>query len=141
MATTRAPQAWLDTQLTSAIQSGPAALPADLNRLHGYLGLVVGLLAEKAQDCEPDWAGAVSAAAEIEALFRIEDAVAERAIGVPARNLWAVLTKLEIWGDLSPDGDDDPLRQRRDRLIESVRRDITHIARSARSRPLGAGPY
>lgn len=128
------PPAWLDSQLTRAISGGPGVLPADLDRLHGCLGLVGTLLAEKAQEREADWAEVMTAAAEIETLFRIEDAVAERASGVPARNLRAVLTKLAIWADLSPDGDGDPARLRRDQLVESVRRDITRLA------GLGGGP-
>ena len=131
----------VDDQLLRALREGPDALPMDLNRLHGYLHLISGLLTEKAQEHEPDWAQALAAAAEIETLQDLERAVAEKAVDVPARTLWAVLSKLAIWESLGPCGEEACSTSQRDRLIDSVRADLERIARGSAGRVGRAGPY
>jgi len=139
MTRTRRPQ--VDDQLMRALREGPGALPADLDRLRGYLQLIGALLAEKAHEREPDWAQALAAGAEIETLQVLEQAVVEKAIGVPARTLWAVLTKLAIWQDIEPGGDDAGSPSQRDRLVVSARRDVERLARSGPGRFGLVGPY
>lgn len=129
MTQTRAPR--LDDQLLRALQEGPAALPDDLNRLFGYLRLIGMLLAEKAQEHEPEWRLALISAAEIETLQNLEQLVVEKAIRVPARTLWSLQAKFAIWATLQPEGEDFPAVPARDRLVESARRDIERLARMA----------
>lgn len=125
-----------------ALHEGPRALPQDLDRLHDYLRLIDGLLAEKAQEHEPEWALALAAAAETETLQRLEQAVVERAIGVRPRTLWGVLAKLAIWQRLEGCGEDEAEAPGlRDRLVLSVRSDVERIARSGSGRLRRVGPY
>jgi hypothetical protein len=141
MATTRARPARLDNQLMRALHDGPGALPDDLNRLQDYLRLIDALLAEKAQEHEPEWALALAASAEVETLLRLQGAVVEKAAEVRGRTLWAVLTKLAIWQKLDPCEDEESAPSLRDRLVLSVRRDIERIARSGTGRLVRIGPY
>lgn len=138
MTRTRLPR--LDNQLMRALREGSGALPLDLNRLHEYLQLIDGLLSEKAHEREPDWAAELAAAAEIETLQGLEQAVLEKAMDVPARTLGGVLTKLAIWASLEP-GEEAGTPSHRDRLVDSVRRDIERIARISAVRNGRVGPY
>jgi hypothetical protein len=128
MTMTRTRQPRLDNQLMRALREGSCALPLDLNRLYGYLELIIGLLSEKARECDPVWTEELISAAEIETLQVLENAVVEKAIDVPARTLGGVQTKLAIWAFLEA-GEDADTPSHRDRLVESVRKDIERIAR------------
>ena len=119
----------LDDQLLRALHEGPAALPDDLNRLLGYMRLIAMLLAEKAQEHEPEWRLVLGSAAEIETLLNLEALVVEKAIGVPARTLPSLLVKFAIWAALQPEGEDFPAIPRRDLRVESARRDLERLAR------------
>ena len=123
----------VDNRLMRALRQGAEALPDDLGRLHEYLMLIGGLLGEKANDHEETWALALAAAAEIETLQRLEGAVTEKAIAVPARDLGEVLIKFAIWNALVAGGDAEEGNCDRDRLIRSIRNDIERLAR------IGAG--
>jgi hypothetical protein len=124
----------VDNGLMRALREGPEVLPDDLNRLHAYLKLIGGLLAEKATDHEPTWAMALAAAAEIETLQGLEEAVAGKAVAVQARSIWGVLTKLAIWESLEPVGEECEDITLRDRLVWSVRRDLERLARGSTPR-------
>ncbi|MFT3973865.1 MAG: hypothetical protein QM699_10570 [Amaricoccus sp.] len=106
------------------------ALPADLDRLRGYLSLIEGLLEEKANELEPSWDAACTAAAEIETLQKLESTVVERAIGTSADTLLAVRNKLAIWKALSHGSEDDHDAIRY-RLILSVEDDLNRLAAQA----------
>jgi hypothetical protein len=137
---TRTRQPRLDNQLMRALREGSGALPLDLNRLHDYLQLIGGLLSEKAQEREPDWAAELAAGAEIETLQGLEHAVVEKAMDVPARTLGGVLTKLSIWASLEA-GEEAGTPSHRDKLVDSVRRDIQRIARISAVGGGRVGPY
>lgn len=120
----------LDVQLVRAIRGGAAALPRDLDRLHAYMGLIGCLLEEKANEIEPSWEAACTAAKEIETLLLLESTVAERAVGTGAHTLRAVRSKLAIWNALS-DGAEEDLDAPRNRLILSIGDDLQRLALEA----------
>jgi hypothetical protein len=121
----------LDYHLLRAMREGAEALPADITSLRGYLRLIEALLAEKAAELEPSWEQACAAAAEIETLQRLELAVAERAIKLPAGTLELVRGKLAIWRALGPGCDDSDPRSPRNRLILSVEQDLERMTARA----------
>jgi len=121
----------VDDRLMRALREGADALPEDLNRLHEYLMLVGGLLGEKATEHEETWALALAAAAEIETLQKLELAVTDKVVAVPARDLCEVRIKFAIWDALVAGGGTDEDCCDRDRLIRSIRKDIDRIARGA----------
>ncbi len=122
----------LDNRLVSAMRAGPDALPEDLGLLVAYLRLLAGFLEEKANELEPDWAQACAATAEIETLHRLEAAVAERAISVPADDLAGVRAKLEIWRALAAGAPDSDMSQAHNRLILSIDADLMRLQRPKR---------
>jgi hypothetical protein len=124
----------VDNRLMRALRHGAEALPDDLSRLHEYLMLIGGLLHEKATELEESWALALAAAAEIETLQKLEAAVSEKAIAVPARDLSEVLIKFAIWNALVAGGDAQEDACDRDRLIRSIRNDIERMARGGGGR-------
>ena len=119
----------VDNRLMRALRHGAEALPDDLGRLHEYLMLIGGLLHEKATELEETWVLALAAGAEIETLQRLEGAVTEKAIAVPAHDLGEVLIKFAIWNALVTGGDTQEDGCDRDRLIRSIRNDIERMAR------------
>ena len=124
----------VDNRLMRALRHGAEALPDDLSRLHEYLMLIGGLLHEKATELEESWALALAAAAEIETLQKLEAAVSEKAIAVPARDLSEVLIKFAIWNALVTGGEEQEDGCDRDRLIRSIRNDIERMARGGGGR-------
>lgn len=120
----------LDNRLILAIRQGAGALPADLERLHGYVRMIDTLLAEKSRELETTLEAVDLAAAEIETLHRLGMAVAERAIGIRAESLAAVREKLAIWRALAPGVEDADLASPRNRLILSVEADLERLARA-----------
>lgn len=117
----------LDVQLVRALKEGAGVLPADLERLRGYMSMIGGLLEEKANELEPSWNAACAAAAEIQTLQDLEASVAERAIETAADTLRAVRTKLAIWKVLSLGSEEDPSAPR-NRLILSIEDDLHRLA-------------
>lgn len=119
----------IDDGLMRVLRGGVNEMPDDLTRLHAYLKLVAGLLAEKATEHEPTWEMVRQSAAEIETLHDLEFQVGEKAADVPATNLYGVLTKLMIWETLSGScsGGDEPSVS--DDLVRSVRKDLETIVR------------
>lgn len=123
----------LDYRLVHAMRQGVDALPADLERLRSYIRLIDTLLVEKAGEMEASLEAADEAASEIETLLNLEAAVTERAIGILARDLPAVLDKLAIWRTLSPGDAETGLSSPRNRLVLSVEADLERLAGSDRS--------
>ncbi len=122
----------LDNHLVRAIRQGGGVLPADLDRLRGYLRLIGSLLAEKASELEAGLEAADASAAEIETLQRLENAVAERAIGIRAADLRTVRDKLAIWRALSAGSEDGDMASPRNRLVLSVEADLERLDLAAR---------
>jgi hypothetical protein len=120
----------LDNRLVRALREGADALPGDLGRLRGYLGLIETLMAEKAAELEPTWEQACASASEILTLQRLEATVAERAIAVRAEGLAEVRAKLAIWRALAPGAEDGDLGTPRNRLILSVEADLERLSRA-----------
>ena len=123
----------VDDRLVRLLQEGCAALPEDLQHLHAYLMLILGLLAEKAIEHEPTWALALASAAEVERLQHLETCAARKAARIPARTLEQVLTKLSIWQALEANGEEDDEVPLRDALVHSVRLDLERMARNTRA--------
>jgi hypothetical protein len=90
--------------------------------------MVGSLLAEKAAELEPSWAVACATAAEIETLQRLEQTVAERAIGVRAENIEEVRAKLAIWRSLAAGAEEGDMRTPRNRLILSIDADLERLS-------------
>jgi hypothetical protein len=122
----------LDDRLVRALREGAGALPEDLTLLRAYLRLIEGLLAEKAVEIEPSWIQSCAAAAEVETLQRLEEAVVERAIAVRAADVDAVRVKLEIWRALAAGEPEGDLSAPRDRLILSIEADLARLCRHRR---------
>lgn len=121
-----------DTHLVRAIREGTSALPGDLARLRGYLGMIGALLEEKARELEPNWEQACAIEAEIATLQALEASVAERAIGVRAGSVDEVRAKLAIWRALVAGGELCELRSASSRLILSVEADLERLSGRAR---------
>lgn len=129
-------QLTVDNDLLRALREGTAGLPDDLQRLHALVVLIGDLLAEKADECEPSIEFAEAMAAEVETLFSLERAAAEKASMVPARCLGSILTKLAIWNALTSDEESRTGESDRDRLVTSLCDDIRSLARpSGKSGP------
>lgn len=120
----------LEQPLVRALQSGASALPADIDRLAGYMALIQELLGEKAVEVEPTWALACDSAAEVETLQDLERAVVERAVGLRLHDLGDVLAKFAIWRALVDEGHG----RLRDRLVMSIESDLLTIAGGGRRR-------
>ena len=121
-----------DTNLVRAIREGTSALPDDLSRLRGYLGMIGALLEEKARELEPSWEQSCATEAEIATLQALEASVAERAIGVRAGSVDEVRAKLAIWRALVAGGEPGDLRSAPSRLILSVEADLERLGSRAR---------
>ncbi len=119
----------LEEGLVDALRAGAGVLPGDLGVLADCLRTIGILLAEKAMELEPSWDEALAVAAEIETLFDLETAVAERAIATPAASLAEVLAKLAIWKALSDNTGDGGPDTVRDRLVLSVAADLERLGR------------
>lgn len=124
----------VDNALIRALREGPSVLPGDLHRLHAYLMLISGLLAEKACEHEPTLELADAAGAETDSLYSLEAMVAERAARVEARRLVDVANKLAIWAALEGCDEGDGSSPR-DRLVQSVRRDLDALLRDGQGDP------
>lgn len=120
----------LDNRLIRALREGTGVLPGDLEQLCGYLRLINGLLAEKANELEPSWAMACASAAEIETLQGLQATVAERAIAVRSASLEAVQAKLKVWRELGAGAEDGDVRSPRNRLILSIEADVERLLSS-----------
>ncbi len=119
----------VDDGLMRVLRGGLQEMPDDLAKLHAYLKLAAGLLAEKAVEHEPTWEMVAQSAAEIETLHTLQIQVAEKTASIQATTLYGVLTKLMIWEALTGASVDCDEPSVRDALVSSVRMDLEAIVR------------
>lgn len=117
----------VDDGLMRVLRGGLDEMPNDLTRLHAFLKLAAGLLAEKAVEREPTWEMVSQSAAEIETLHTLQQQVAEKTASMQASTLYGVLTKLMIWEALTNSCIESDEPSIRDQLVASVRSDLESI--------------
>lgn len=126
------------SDLLSVMEEGQAALPDDLGMLNGYMRVITGLLAEKAQENQPTLALENAAAAEIETLLTLETLVAVKTAQVTCATLECLRSKLDIWDAIGRDCDGDLPREA---IVQSVRNDLTVMTDCRERRILSGGLY
>lgn len=127
-----------ESDLITVLHHGAAALPEDLGQLRGYLRLISGLLAEKAQENQQTLALENAAAEEISLLLDLEALVAAKAAEVSCKGYSCIQAKLDIWDAIEPP---DPEPCPRDTIVQSVRGDVARLAARRERRLVSGGLY